>query len=218
MSSVAYAFSVHHFIDSVGADAGFAAFIGLALLVLLYFAQARETSTLREQAYESAQRVQQLEARLALLGRQQEAALSSQQPTPPPPGLVRPLSSRTAGRVPQSAAMAAPAVATAPAAPAMVAAPALSAATRLITLNVPAPATAVSPFDGSVAEELTADGNGTLGSPTSYAGGRASDLGPPPPRVTRAPYDVGQTVSRAERRRLGWIQTPRASPRVVGAA
>ena len=32
---------------SVGADAGFAAIIGLAILVLLYFAQARETANLR---------------------------------------------------------------------------------------------------------------------------------------------------------------------------
>ncbi len=42
--------SVHHFINSVGADAGFAAIIGLAILVLLYFAQARETAKLREHA------------------------------------------------------------------------------------------------------------------------------------------------------------------------
>ena len=38
-----FAFSVSHFINSVGADAGFASIIGLAILVLLYFAQARET-------------------------------------------------------------------------------------------------------------------------------------------------------------------------------
>ena len=64
-----FAFSVHHFINSVGADAGFASIIGLAILVLLYFAQARETASLREQADEAAQRVQQLEARLAQLAR-----------------------------------------------------------------------------------------------------------------------------------------------------
>ena len=75
MGSIPFAFSVHHFINSVGADAGFAAIIGLAILVLLYFAQARETASLREQAYESAQRVQQLENRLAQLSRM---------PAPPP--------------------------------------------------------------------------------------------------------------------------------------
>ena len=40
----------------------------------LYFAQARETANLREQAYEAAQRVAQLEARLTSLARQQVAA------------------------------------------------------------------------------------------------------------------------------------------------
>ena len=57
MGPIPFAFSVHHFINSVGSDAGFAAIIGLAILVLLYFAQARETSSLREQVYELGQRV-----------------------------------------------------------------------------------------------------------------------------------------------------------------
>ena len=37
-----FALSPSHFISNVGADAGFAALIGLAILVLLYFAHARE--------------------------------------------------------------------------------------------------------------------------------------------------------------------------------
>ncbi len=77
MGSVPFAFSVHHFISSVGADAGFAAIIGLAMLVLLYFAQARETATLREQAEEAEQRVQYLEGRLAQVARSQAAASAS---------------------------------------------------------------------------------------------------------------------------------------------
>ena len=67
MGSPAYAFSVHNFINSVGADAGFASIIGLAILVLLYFAQARETATLRENAKEAAARIMELERRLAQL-------------------------------------------------------------------------------------------------------------------------------------------------------
>ncbi len=62
------AFSIHHFISSVGADAGFAAIIGLAILVLLYFAQARETTTLRDEAISASQRVEQLERHVAQLG------------------------------------------------------------------------------------------------------------------------------------------------------
>jgi hypothetical protein len=50
MGSVPFAFSIHQFVSSVGSDAGFASIVGLAILVLLYFAQARETAGLREQA------------------------------------------------------------------------------------------------------------------------------------------------------------------------
>ncbi len=69
MGSMPFAFSVHNFISSVGADAGFAAIIGLAVLVLLYFAHARETANLREEASILAERLQQAEARVAELSR-----------------------------------------------------------------------------------------------------------------------------------------------------
>ncbi|MGB9185915.1 MAG: hypothetical protein WCB67_17820, partial [Solirubrobacteraceae bacterium] len=62
--TISFALSVSHFVSTVGADAGFAALIGLAILVLLYFAQARETASLREQASDAAEHVQQLEHRL----------------------------------------------------------------------------------------------------------------------------------------------------------
>jgi len=146
MGPVAFALSVHHFISSVGSDAGFAAIIGLAILVLLYFAQARETASLREQAYQSAQRVQQLEARLAqLLRSQAESGPPSAQPAPAAPVFPRQMSPPAA-----TAAAAKPAVAGAhgavtappPAAPAGVGAPALTAATRLIPLPLAASAEA----------------------------------------------------------------------------
>ncbi len=50
MGAIPYALSVTHFVNSVGAKAGFAAIIGLALLVLLFFAQMRETASLRDRA------------------------------------------------------------------------------------------------------------------------------------------------------------------------
>lgn len=138
MGPIPFAFSVHHFISSVGADAGFASIIGLALLVLLYFAQARETSSLREQAYEAAQRVQQLEGRMTQLARQQAPAVAP--PTPAPalraPGarpLASPITAGAPGMAVGAAGFAAGAYAAgAPAAPAGVGAPALTAATRLI--------------------------------------------------------------------------------------
>ena len=77
MASLPFALSVHHFISSVGADAGFASLIGLALLILLYFAQARETATLRSRADEAGFRVQELETQLADLA-DQVAALPAE--------------------------------------------------------------------------------------------------------------------------------------------
>ncbi|HSO99569.1 MAG TPA: LytR C-terminal domain-containing protein [Solirubrobacteraceae bacterium] len=65
MAHLPYAFSIHHFISTVGADAGFASIVGLAILVLLFFAQARETTALRDQLAEASERVQALEVRLS---------------------------------------------------------------------------------------------------------------------------------------------------------
>src|SRR5579863_8173794 len=106
MGSMPLALSIHNFISSVGADAGFAAIIGLAILILLYFAHARETANLREQAALLTQRLQQAEARVAQLS----------QPAVSPP--VAPAPTRAA--------------ALAPFAPAGTAAPAIASATRVI--------------------------------------------------------------------------------------
>jgi LytR cell envelope-related transcriptional attenuator len=139
MATIPFALSVHHFISSVGADVGFASIIGLAILVLLYFAQARETANLREQAYESAQRVAQLEARMS--------SMAHQQPTVAPQPAVAARPAAVAGaRVAASVPALVGAVAAAPGPPAGVAAPALSAATRLI------PTTPIGPEP--VADEL----------------------------------------------------------------
>jgi hypothetical protein len=121
MGAPPFAFSVHHFISSVGADAGFAAIIGLAILVLLYFAQARETASLRAHAYQTGEHVQQLELQLAQLSRAPVAPVVASRPAPAP----APAPAGIAGFA------AAPAMAV-PTAPAGVGAPALTAATRLI--------------------------------------------------------------------------------------
>jgi hypothetical protein len=108
------AFSIHHFVSSVGADAGFAAIVGLAILVLLYFAQARETSSLRDQSVSASERVAELERRLAALGS----------------SAVKPLARAASGQGSRVTALI-------PSAPAGVAAPALAAATRVIPLPKP---------------------------------------------------------------------------------
>ena len=131
MGLAPYALSVHHFISSVGADAGFASIIGLAVLVLLYFAQARETSSLRDQADQAAQRVAQLESRLAHAAAFQSASLGA---APLPPGVQpppRPFAAAGNAPAPMIAAVS-------PVPPAGVAAPPLSAATKLIPTPLPA--------------------------------------------------------------------------------
>src|SRR5438477_347314 len=88
MASIFFAFSVHHFVSSVGADAGFAAIIGLAILAFLYFAQARETASLRRQAEEHADHVEQLELRVAQLSRSGVGSgTMPPAPAPAPPGI-----------------------------------------------------------------------------------------------------------------------------------
>jgi hypothetical protein len=121
MASMPFALSVHNLVSSVGADAGFAAVVGLAILALLYFAHARDTANLREEAAVLAQRLQEAEAQLAAARRVQPVAVAPAPAAAQPPPLSEEI----------------------PFAPAGVAAPALTAATRVIPL--PARAAAVSP-------------------------------------------------------------------------
>ncbi len=130
MAAIPFALSVHHFISTVGADVGFASLIGLALLVLLFFSQARETATLRSRADEAGLRIQELEAEMADLT-EQVSALPAEISVraASPRGAVAFGAARSGVPV---AAGAGGATALPPAAPAGVAAPALAAATRLI--------------------------------------------------------------------------------------
>lgn len=136
MTNVPFALSVHTLLNSAGADAGFAAIVGLAILVLLHFAQARETATLRHRLDEADDHVQALEAHLDQLQRAQATAPARPAVAPRPviPGAapVPGVGEISASRVSHPAPI--------PAAPVGTAAPALAAATRLIPLPGPAPA------------------------------------------------------------------------------
>jgi hypothetical protein len=160
MDSLPFGLSVHHFVSSVGADAGFAALVAVAILVLLYFAQARETATLRTRAQEADLRVGELEALVA--------DLSDQVAAMPAEISVRAASPRVAaaygggqGR-PIGVPAGAPAAVGAdgdswpPAAPAGVAAPALAAATRLI----PDPVRPEPEYEPATAASRSSNGSG----------------------------------------------------------
>lgn len=150
--TVPFALSVHTFIKNVGADAGFASIIGLAVLVLLYFAQMRETATLRDRLDEATGRVVQLENRLAHLVRAQTAATAARpgQPAVAPRPVVplRAMGSAVAtlrthpGNAVNASVQPRP-VPVLPGPPAGVGAQALGSATKLIPTPVVAPPAAV---------------------------------------------------------------------------
>jgi LytR cell envelope-related transcriptional attenuator len=145
--------SIHNFVNSVGAYVGLGSIIAVALLVLLYFAHARETATLRDRLDDAQQRIGGLEARIGQLMQAQAAAArrapGAAPPVVPAPSPVRPggVQSGAVRRVPSPATVAAGAtaaglaaatatpnrqVAAATWAPAGTAAPALASATKVI--------------------------------------------------------------------------------------
>ena len=193
MGPLPFALSIHNFISSVGADAGFASMIGLAILVLLYFAHARETATLRQEATELADRLQDAEGRLAQAVRSGAALTPGVRVTPAPAtAAARPAAVPPAARP-------APAAAMAPSAPAGVGAPALAAATRFVpvaTRPAPAPAPAAAPAGEAVPSASTRAAPFEVPEPQTVAASRAHELpvgGPPRP----APAPAAATVAGA---------------------
>ena len=180
MASIAYALSIQHFINTVGAKAGFAAIIGLALLVLLFFTQSRETANLRRRADEADQQLYQLQLHVDHLSRQRapqptaSAPQTTGAPVAAPPAaalLARPGATRA---IPGEQVAASGGVATLiPAAPAGVGAPALSSATRLIPLAEP---------DEISIRALRPSTNGDNGDHVSDA-----TVATPPPAMTTSP-------------------------------
>ncbi|CAA9525689.1 MAG: hypothetical protein AVDCRST_MAG30-3351, partial [uncultured Solirubrobacteraceae bacterium] len=69
-------------VDEFGGYIGLAAFFGLAVLTVLYFAQAREVKRLREWAGRSPERAQDLEERV--LAQAEQARRARPQPVPQP--------------------------------------------------------------------------------------------------------------------------------------
>jgi hypothetical protein len=144
-----FALSIHNFVNSVGSYVGLGSIVAVAILVLLYFAHARETATLRDRLDEAQQRISGLEARIgALLQAQPRARAVPTAPVAPPvpvrpPGAAQgsvrrmpnPATAAAAANAAPAAGLAAaasPRPAAVPAAPAGVGAPALASATRAI--------------------------------------------------------------------------------------
>src|SRR5215217_6166664 len=79
------AFSLQDQVEKYGAYVGIAAFFGLAVLTILYFAQARELRRLRDWAGRAPERAQEIEARaMAQAEAARSAQVKVQQRTPAP--------------------------------------------------------------------------------------------------------------------------------------
>jgi hypothetical protein len=171
MSSI-LALSVSDKIDQYGAYAGFASVLGLAILSLLYFAQAREVKRLREWAGRAPERAADVQDR-AVAAAQQRVIAQPQRPAQPQPG--QPVRPGAPGAVPAAATPAGQAAGAA--APAAAAATAAGAATA----TPPGQQTSVQPAAAAAA-------NGAAQSPPTARPGEPLRVPPPPPGTTRTNY------------------------------
>jgi hypothetical protein len=199
MSSI-LALSVSDKIDQYGAYAGFASVLGLAVLSLLYFAQAREVKRLREWAGRSPERDAELQQR-AVAAAQQRAIVAPARPATPV-GAPAPAAggagsdSRPAAATPAGQAQGAPAVAPAAAAAATAAGAATATPGAPAAPNGPGgqPTTAMPAANGAAAPSTPAAGAAarppvTPGQPLRVPG----SAGIPPSSRPPEPEDDGRS-------------------------
>ncbi|MGH2916791.1 MAG: LytR C-terminal domain-containing protein [Solirubrobacteraceae bacterium] len=157
--------STHSLVSSAATDVAFAAILGIAILVLLFFSQARETANLRRRADDAESELDELRAYVDRLARQRAAV-----PAPAAAPTPAPAAARARVAAPPAAALAgaavrvltgstAPATGSIPFAPAGTGAPALSSATRLIPLAEAEPIS-IRAVGHAATTEPTAAGNG----------------------------------------------------------
>src|SRR4051794_41682039 len=113
---VLYALSLQGQVEKYGSYVGIAAFFGLAVLSLLYFAQAREVKRLREWAGRAPERAREVEERAlaaAEEARRRPAPAPAAQPQAQPAPVAATPAPATAGARPRSRRPAAPGAASA---------------------------------------------------------------------------------------------------------
>ncbi|HEY6761027.1 MAG TPA: LytR C-terminal domain-containing protein [Baekduia sp.] len=178
MSSI-LALSVTDKIEQYGAYAGFASVLGLAILSLLYFAQARELKRLREWAGRAPERALDLQDR-AVAAAQQRVVAQPQRP-------AQPVVPRPAAATPAGQAQGVPA----PAAAAAAAATAAGAATATPPGAPPRPVVPGAPQQPTTVQPAAANGAAASppaarpGEPLRVGNGPAAAI---PPGTTRTNY------------------------------
>jgi hypothetical protein len=214
------AFSIQEQVEKYGAYVGLAAFIGLAVLSLLYFAQARELKRLRDWAGRAPERAQELQARVVA---QASEALREPEPEAERSGTVGP-----AQPVPQPAAVPAggngrqagtPAVIPMGPRPAVaMAAVAARAAAPPATVDQPPTEMAEPPDDEvgdvPVPEEAVAAGNGSSDEATVPPAGEAAPEPAVEPEPESSPAD---DLAAAEAAGAGAVTRPEGSGNGVPA-
>jgi LytR cell envelope-related transcriptional attenuator len=89
--AVLFAFSLQHEVEKYGPYVGLGAFLGLAILTVLYFAQARELKRLRDWAGRAPERAQEMEARVVAQAEElRRGGAPAAEPVPERSGTVGP--------------------------------------------------------------------------------------------------------------------------------
>jgi hypothetical protein len=194
---VLFAFSLQAEVEKYGAYVGIAAFFGLAVLSLLYFAQAREVKRLREWAGRAPERAAELEVAVAEHAHEVRRAPVTPVPRaqPQPQPVVQPLSpsvavAATNGAVklkPEEVAALAFARAAGVHEPHLPKAHPVAAAVAAPPTEVAAAGAAIATGEPAAAQALNGGGNGTsrtVPAPATPAA-RRNDVPPPPPLPPR---------------------------------
>jgi hypothetical protein len=204
---VVFAFSLQDQVEKYGAYVGIASFFGLALLSLLYFAQAREVKRLREWAGRAPERAAEVEAMAVAHAEEALRAAEEEQPAPAPAPAPVPAAANGAVEL-KPAEVAALAFARAagvhtphpprphpvPAAALAASPPEMAAAGAALAAGEPGAArdvaVAAGAGDAAAAQDAAPAETGD-GPPTAYAPG----AGPP---ATAAPIPAGDAAPAAE--------------------
>jgi LytR cell envelope-related transcriptional attenuator len=193
------AFSLQDQVEKWGAYAGIAAFLGLAVLSLLYFAQAREVKRLRDWAGRAPERAQELEARVVAQAEEARriAAAPAAQPTAVVAAAAASGNGHQTGPIPGPRPAVAAAQVAAPAGPLMGPRPAVAAALIAASLDGQRVAPAAEREPAAVASAVAAPGEAATDAPPAGAAAPgASASAPAAPPAERAPAE-GAPAERA---------------------
>jgi hypothetical protein len=196
------AFSVPSQVETIGAIAGLAAILGLAVLSMLYFAQARELKRLREWAGRAPERAAELQERAVVAAQQRRVPTQPIRPPAAQPATPAGQAAQARPSVPGAPGSAPAATPGTPGAPGTTATPGAPAAPR--------PATAVPATAAGAAATAAA---GATGAPAAPPNGQTGTPGAPAtPQAPGADQGAGDTTAPPAATPAGADQPTTAQP------